>query len=98
MLPQQSPGQRPGVFLSTRAELLNVRSWPKADISYCTAHVRDADRVRAEGLFKVREQEKAEGSKATADYYAGVQRIRDRTQELRRLRLARETEKKARPG
>ncbi len=35
---------------------------------------------------------------ATADYYPAQQRIRDRTQELRRLRLAREAQEKARAG
>jgi hypothetical protein len=27
-------------FLSARAGLLNVRYWPKADMTSCTAHVR----------------------------------------------------------
>jgi hypothetical protein len=50
----------------------------------------EAERVRAERLFKARELPKTDATKATADYYAAEQRTRDRTQELRRLRLARE--------
>ena len=57
---------------------------------------QDAERIRAERIFKLREQQKADGSKATAEYYAALQAVRDRTQELRRLRLAREAQKKAR--
>ncbi len=53
---------------------------------------------RALRLFKARELQKADAPKATADYYAAQQRIRERTQELRRLRLAREAQKKARPA
>src|SRR5262245_26048083 len=41
MFPQQSPGQCPGVFVSTRAELLNVRYWLKADISWRLVSERD---------------------------------------------------------
>jgi hypothetical protein len=40
------------------------------------------------GVFKTREQQKADAPKATVDYYAAEQAVRDRTQELRRLRLA----------
>ena len=29
----RGPGQCPGVFLLVRAEVLNVRYWPKADMS-----------------------------------------------------------------
>jgi len=56
---------------------------------------QNVDRARAERLFKVRQRQQADAPKATADYYAAQQRIRDRTQELRRLRLAREAQKKA---
>jgi hypothetical protein len=52
--------------------------------------------VRAERMFKAREYQKADAPKATADYYAAQQRLRDRTQELSRLRLEREAQKKAR--
>ncbi len=52
----------------------------------------NADRVRAERIFKARENQKADATKATADYYAAQQRLRDRTQELRRLRLEREAQ------
>jgi len=55
----------------------------------------NVDRARAERLFKVRQRQQADAPKATADYYAAQQRIRDRTQELTRLRLAREAQKKA---
>ena len=55
---------------------------------------KNADRARAERIFKARERREADAPKATADYYAAQQRIRDRTQELRRLRLAREAQEK----
>jgi hypothetical protein len=45
---------------------------------------------RAERLFKTREQQKADAPQAMAEYHAAIQHTRDRTQELRRLRLARE--------
>ena len=54
----------------------------------------NADHARAERLFKTRELHKADAPKATADYYAAEQAIRDRTRELRRLRLARGGSKK----
>ncbi len=54
---------------------------------------KNADRV--ERLFKARERQKADAPKATADYYAAEQAVRDRTQELRRLRLARDARKEA---
>jgi hypothetical protein len=56
----------------------------------------NADRARAELIFKARERRQADAPKATADYYAAQQRIIDRTQELRRLRLAREEQDKLR--
>jgi hypothetical protein len=54
----------------------------------------NADRARAERLLKTREQQKADAPKATADYYATEQAVRDRTRELKRLRLARDAQKK----
>jgi ABC-type uncharacterized transport system auxiliary subunit len=54
----------------------------------------ETERVRAERLFKVRERQKADTPKATADYYAAQQALRERTRELRQLRLARDAEKK----
>ena len=48
---------------------------------------------RAERLFKAREQQKADAPQAMAEYHAAIQRMRDRTQELRRQRLAREARK-----
>ena len=45
---------------------------------------------RAERLFKAREQQKADAPQAMAEYHAAIQRMRDRTDELRRQRLARE--------
>jgi len=51
---------------------------------------------RAERLFKAREQQKADAPQAMAEYHAAIQRMRDRTQELRRLRLAREARKQTR--
>ena len=56
----------------------------------------NTDRARAERLFKTREQQKADAPKATADYYAAEQALRDRTQELKRLRLARDLQKNIR--
>ena len=50
----------------------------------------NADRSRAERLFKTRQMQKADAPKATADYYAAEQALRDRTRELRQLRLAQE--------
>ena len=47
------------------------------------------DRARAERLFKAREQQKADAPKATADYYATEEALRELTKKLRRLRLAR---------
>ena len=51
---------------------------------------------RAERLFKAREQQKADAPQAMADYHAAIARVRERTQELRRLRLAREARKDSR--
>ncbi len=47
------------------------------------------DRARAERLFKAREQQKADAPKATADYHATEEALRELTKKLRRLRLAR---------
>src|SRR5262245_14560564 len=60
----------------------------------CMPEHENADRARAERMFKAREYQKADAAKATADYYAAEQRIRDRTQQLRRLRFEREALKK----
>jgi len=57
-----------------------------------------ADRAKAERLFAMREQQRADAPKAMAEYYAAQQRIRDRTRELREQRLAREAKKKKRAG
>jgi hypothetical protein len=51
---------------------------------------------RVERLFKAREQQKADAPQATAEYHAAIQRTRDRTNELRRQRLAREAKEQAR--
>jgi len=64
----------------------------------CMPQHENVDHARAERLFKAREHQKADATKATADYYAAEQQIRDRTQELRELRLAREAHKKAWPA
>ena len=60
------------------------------------AEHENADRARAERIFKARERLIADAPRATADYYAAQQKILDRTQELRRLRLAREAQEKVR--
>ena len=74
---------------------------PKADIGrrvgafarlIAMPQYENPDRARAERLFKTGEQKAA--PKATADYYAAEQAVRDRTQELRRLRLARDGHRK----
>jgi hypothetical protein len=49
-------------------------------------------------MFKLREFQKGDASKATADYHAVEQRLRDRTQELRKLRLLREAQIKRKRG
>ena len=53
----------------------------------------DPTRQRAERMFKARQERQADAPKATAEYYAAQEKLRDRTQELRRLRLARAQEK-----
>jgi hypothetical protein len=45
---------------------------------------------RAERLFKAREQQKVDAPQAMAEYHAAIERTRERTEELRRQRLARE--------
>ena len=47
---------------------------------------------RAERHFKAREQQKADAPQAMADYHAAIQHTSERTQELRRQRLARESQ------
>ena len=51
---------------------------------------------RAERLFKAREQQKADAPQAMAEYHAAIQRMRERMDELRRQRLARDAQKQAR--
>ena len=53
-------------------------------------------RHRAERLFRSREEQKADAPKATAEYYAAQQRLLERAQELRQLRLEREAQTKSR--
>ena len=60
----------------------------------CMPKNENGDRARAERMFKVREHQKADASKATVDYHAAEQKLRERTKELRQLRLARELQKK----
>jgi acyl-CoA reductase-like NAD-dependent aldehyde dehydrogenase len=77
------------------------RKWSVGTASLVFARVPQHDnpnRVRAQRLFKVREKQKADAPKAMADYRAAEQRLRDRTQELRRLRIAREARKEMRSG
>ena len=50
----------------------------------------EADRTRAEAIFKAREQRKADAPKAMKDYQAAQDAVRDRTKRLREERLARE--------
>jgi hypothetical protein len=52
------------------------------------------ERARAERIFKTREQQKADAPKAMAEYHAAQQAMRDRTERLRQLRLARDAEQK----
>jgi hypothetical protein len=53
----------------------------------------DPTRQRAERIFKARQERRADAPKATAEYYAAQERLRDRTKELRQMRLARESQK-----
>ena len=53
----------------------------------------DPTRERAEPIFKARQERQADAPKATAEYYAAQERLRDRTKELRQMRLAREAQK-----
>jgi hypothetical protein len=55
----------------------------------------DPQRQRAERFFRARQERQADAPKATAEYYAEQERLRDRTKELRQLRLARESKKNA---
>jgi len=52
----------------------------------------DPTRQRAERIFKARQERQADAPKATAEYYAAQEKLRDRTKELRQLRLARESQ------
>ncbi len=56
------------------------------------------DRARVERLVKEREKRKDDAPKETADYYAPQQGVRERTQELRRIRLTHEAQTKVRSG
>ena len=78
--------------MSQSGTLLSLRRF-----AYMPQHEND-DRARAERIFKAREHQKADATKASADYYAALQRTRDRTQELKRLRLEREAQKELRSG
>ena len=51
-------------------------------------------RNRAEAAFKRKEDARAEGLKAKADYEAGQRAMREKTARLRALRLARDQAKK----
>ena len=51
---------------------------------------RERDIAYASRIFGIRDQQKADAPKALAEYRAVEQKIRDRTRELRELRLARE--------
>jgi hypothetical protein len=79
--------------MSSRAAIGTLRNLSRL---ICMPQHENVDRARAERIFKAREQQRAEAPKATAE--AALQKIRDRTQELRRLRLERETQKKVRPA
>jgi hypothetical protein len=87
-------------FCSLVCPFARSYNWNFAGPKAFTLHAEheNADRARAERIFKARERREADAPRATADYYAAQQRIRDRTQELRRLRLAREAQEKARAG
>ena len=56
----------------------------------------NAMRERVERIFKAREERKADAPKAIAEYYEAEKRLRERTQELRQLRLKREAQTKLR--
>jgi hypothetical protein len=56
-------------------------------------HSTQTERIRAERIFRRREERKADVPKAVSEYYAAQQRIIERTRKLREERLAREAEK-----
>jgi hypothetical protein len=58
----------------------------------------DAAKVRAEAVFKKKEQQRREGQSATDDYLAKQKTERDKTARLRRQRLAREATKPREPA
>ena len=51
---------------------------------------RNDPKRHAERMFKARQERQADAPKALAEYYAAQEKLRDRTKELRQLRLARE--------
>jgi hypothetical protein len=53
----------------------------------------DPTRQRAERMFKVRKERQADAPKATAEYYAAQEKLRNRTKELKQQRLEREAQK-----
>jgi hypothetical protein len=55
----------------------------------------DPNHQRAERIFKARQERQADAPKANAEYHAAQEKLRDRTKELRRLRLAREAQEKS---
>jgi hypothetical protein len=53
----------------------------------------DPTRQRAERMFKARQERQADAPKATAEYYAAQEKLRNRTKELKQQRLEREAQK-----
>src|SRR5262249_6777802 len=58
--------------------------------SYYMSTSTDTARARAEAQFKKKEQQARDGEQATAEYDAQQQTIREKTAQLRGLRLARD--------
>jgi len=54
---------------------------------------RSDPKRHAERMFKARQERQADAPKAIAEYYAAQEKLRERTKELRQLRLAREAQK-----
>jgi hypothetical protein len=79
-------------LVDVATQMLPGTLWVLARLIIMRKHENE-ERVRAERHFK-RELQKADAPKATADYYAAEQAVRERTKELRRLRLARAANKK----
>ena len=74
----------------------NCRHAQKGDVSLPSRSSGDA-RIRAEASFKKEERAK-EGAKAMMEYHANNRKIRENSERLKALRLAKEAAEKERDG